>query len=181
MINLSLGFPLLLILIFQDIVILNEETLILLCFIIFNWLLYTNYGLMINQILQTRSDLIERTLIKSFDNNYSILEINKNKQKNLINLKQHFKGLKHHLIIFNIYMLNILPNYHLKLYQLLLLKKLTFSKNLEQQTFKLILLLLLKKIEKLIFTHYFYINKLKVKYFIALSKISTRESFELIK
>lgn len=181
MVNLSLLASLLLILIFQDIIILNEETLILLCFILFNWLVYSNYKFTLNQNLQLRSTLIEKELIHSLKTNYLNLTIVASKQQNLKNLKLIFLHLKQHIIKFNSYFLSSFPRYQQQTYQISILKKLIFTKNIEGQTFKLILLLLLKKIEKLENLNFFYINKLNISYFKTFSKISNKEYFKLIK
>lgn len=181
MINISLIVSLILILIFQEIIILNEETLILVCFILFNWLIYSNYRFSINQILQTRTDFIEENLRYSLNNNYLVLNRIIINQKNLKNLKKIFLDLKQHIIKFNCFIITELPNYQLKSYQLALFKKLIFTKNIEQQTFKLILLILLKKIEKIATLNQFYVKTLKISSFKSLVKISNREYFKLIK
>lgn len=169
------------ILIFQDIIILNEESLILLCFIIFNWLVYKNYGFNIKQSLLKRSDSIENQLKKSLLEYTQVLELNLKDNNNVNQLNQNILDLETHILNFNIYICKILPKYKFFIMKLLIIKKLKYIKDLENQTLKLILILLLKKVEKIVYIDNFFIYKLKITKFSSLYKINIREYLKLIK
>lgn len=170
----------LLILIFQKILLLNEETLILICFISFCWIAYNKIGDSIAFSFKDDSSKIKNILIDSLNqvaynlNQYIIANLKFAKlQTNFNELKQHF------IILISLTSVNF-PKYSEQNIKLLYARKLFYTWRLEQQTIKLITALILKKIEKIAFTKQFCTQKLCLPYFKCLDKIILREYLEKV-
>nr|YP_011003663.1 ATP synthase F0 subunit b [Gracilaria eucheumatoides]WPS66065.1 ATP synthase F0 subunit b [Gracilaria eucheumatoides] len=175
MLNISIVILLSLILISQNIILLNEETLILLCFITFCWICFNRLKNSISEDFENQKTNIKTEFLESFESLLNVSIKNLELQKifpilitNFIKLEQHFQGLS--LVI-----TRQLPILYAREAQEIFLKKLSFTKRLEQQTSKLISLLLIKKIEKIALLKYFYITRVKISIFECGYKITLRE------
>nr|YP_010199841.1 ATP synthase F0 subunit b [Hydropuntia urvillei]UAD89849.1 ATP synthase F0 subunit b [Hydropuntia urvillei] len=180
MLNISIVILLSLILISQNIILLNEETLILLCFITFCWICFNKLKSSINTDFENQRNIIKTELLESFESIVKSLVKNLELQKifpifisNFIKLEKHFQTLNWAII-------KHLPILHIREVQQIFLKKLFFTKRLEQQTSKLVSLLLVKKIEKITFLKLFYLTKIKISIFECSYKITLREYIETI-
>lgn len=169
------------IIISQDILLFNEETLILFCFIGFCWLFIENIGVSINIYLKNQSIKIQKDIDTSYNNVLNVL-----KQKIEYNIK--IQSLSNYFLRTKKYYYNLNYNILLKLINLQVIKKqIIFQKKiivayeLEQQLIKLIILLIINKIKTLVLLNIFYKNKLDISNFICINKIILREYFETIK
>nr|YP_010199866.1 ATP synthase F0 subunit b [Crassiphycus usneoides]UAD89874.1 ATP synthase F0 subunit b [Crassiphycus usneoides] len=180
LINFSIIIVLSLILISRNVILLNEETLILLCFITFCWLGFNRLKDSLDTDFENQKKEIETKFLESFESTTNSLIMNLKWQKlfpvlitNFVMLEKHFKNLGSKLTK----QLPVLQNQGV---QKVYLKKLSFTKRLEQQTSKLISLLLIKKLEKVTFLKYFYSTKIKISVFHCNYKIALREYIETI-
>nr|UAD89499.1 ATP synthase F0 subunit b [Gracilaria changii] len=180
LINFSIVLVLSLILISKNIILLNEETLILLCFITFCWLGFNKLKDSLNADLENQKNNIKFKFLESFKSIVNSLSASLKLQKlfpllitNFIILEKHFKSL-------SLKTAQKLPLLQDQEVQKVYFKKLLFTKRLEQQTSKLISLLLVKKIEKITFLKYFYSTRVKISVFKCNSKIVLREYIEAI-
>nr|YP_009511796.1 ATP synthase F0 subunit b [Gracilaria caudata]AXI97673.1 ATP synthase F0 subunit b [Gracilaria caudata] len=178
--NFSIIIILSLILISKNIILLNEETLILLCFITFCWIGFNKLKDPLYTDFENQKKEIKTRFLESFESTTNSLSMNLKWQKlfpvlitNFGLLEKHFKNLSFKLTK----QLPVLQNQEI---QKTYLKKLSFTKRLEQQTSKLISLLLIKKIEKVTFLKYFYSAKVKIPIFKCNYKIALREYIETI-
>nr|YP_009511871.1 ATP synthase F0 subunit b [Hydropuntia rangiferina]AXI97748.1 ATP synthase F0 subunit b [Hydropuntia rangiferina]UAD89774.1 ATP synthase F0 subunit b [Hydropuntia rangiferina] len=180
MLNFSIIILLSLILISQNIILLNEETLILLCFIIFCWIGFNK----LKDSIYEDFEIQKKDLEIEFSESFNILLKSVNKKLTLQKILPlwliNFSDLKRHLLSLNLILIDKLPNLYVQRNKDNFLKKLSSIKRIEQQTNKLIGLLLIKKIEKITLLRYFYISKIKVKTFECSYKITLREYIEII-
>lgn len=180
MLNFNLIILLSLILVYQNILLLNEETLILICFITFFWIAFNNFNNSIFNDLRNRSKLIEQSLTNSLNqllkNINNSIEVQNNSKNTLLN----FKNLGNHFFKLSLAIYNELPIYINYKSEAVYPKKLIFTQRLEQQTAKLLILLLSQKLLKLVNTKNFYSKKIKVSNFICINKIAIYEMFSKI-
>ena len=180
MINLFLPITIFTLLVTQKVLLLNEESLILICFIVFVYLGIMKVGNYLNSFLKIQIEEIKSNLKKSLENLLKILLNLKSLSKTfqnflqkLILLKSYYKGL---IVFLNkylkIYNKNILTQYYSK--------KLFFLNNIEDQTIKLFTILVLKKLNFIIKTKFFYTNLIKTSQFLSLNYIYIRECIYLI-
>nr|YP_009019505.1 Ymf39 [Gracilaria salicornia]AHG53092.1 Ymf39 [Gracilaria salicornia]AMR57142.1 Ymf39 [Gracilaria salicornia]UAD89799.1 ATP synthase F0 subunit b [Gracilaria salicornia] len=180
MLNLSVIIVLSLILISKNFILLNEETLILCCFIVFCWLSFNKLKELIHFDFETQREEIETNVSDSFKARVASLDVNLKWQKLFPVLITNFKILEKQFINLSIQISAQLPLIRNREIQKAYLKKLFFTKRLEQQTSKLISLILIKKIEKITFLKYFYSTKIKITTFQCNYKIILREYIEAI-
>ena len=180
MLNFSFVTLIALFLITQNIFLLNEEALILVCFIVFCWSLFTKTQDSVSQDFIERSDKIKELvtdsldqIIKSSNENLSL-----NKKSELI--ASDLKSLKKHFIKMNATLSNKLCHYSVQQSKLVYFKKLIFIQRLEQQSTKLLAVLLSKKLDKITLTRNFYTQKINVSNFLCFHKISLREYLESV-
>nr|YP_009130768.1 Ymf39 [Agarophyton chilense]AKA27623.1 Ymf39 [Agarophyton chilense]ASP44551.1 ATP synthase F0 subunit 4 [Agarophyton chilense]UAD89524.1 ATP synthase F0 subunit b [Agarophyton chilense] len=180
MLNLSIVIGVSLILISKNIILLNEETLILLCFITFCYLGFTKLKDSIAEDFDNQKNKIRNEFLESFQLVLNSVSINLKWWKifpglitNFVRLETHLKSLSSVMVL----QLPIIKNHEIKRKYF---KKLAFTKRLEQHTNKLIVLLLIKKIEKITFLKYFYSTKIKISPFKCNSQIALREYIEII-
>nr|YP_009490374.1 Ymf39 [Gracilaria edulis]AWH62515.1 Ymf39 [Gracilaria edulis]UAD89624.1 ATP synthase F0 subunit b [Gracilaria edulis] len=180
MLNFSIIILLSLILISQNIILLNEETLILLCFITFCWIGYNKLKDSIYEDFENQKEQLKIEFLESF--NILLDSINKKLtlQKILPIWLINFSLLKRHFLSLSSVLIYKLPNLYVQQNKDVILKKLSSVKRIEHQMSKLISLLLVKKIEKVILLKYFYTSKIKVKIFECNYKIALREYIETI-
>nr|YP_009511896.1 ATP synthase F0 subunit b [Gracilariopsis longissima]AXI97823.1 ATP synthase F0 subunit b [Gracilariopsis longissima]UAD89924.1 ATP synthase F0 subunit b [Gracilariopsis longissima] len=180
MLNISIIILLLLILISKNIILLNEETLILLCFTTFCWLGFNQLKDSFSKDFIEQTNKIENDFKDSFNLILTSLNSNLQWQNIFKKLSTNFNSLEVYLKNFNLIITDRLPLIHSQNVQQIYLKKLLFTQRLEQQTGKIIILLLMKKIEKITTLKYFYSTKIKFPNFECNYKIILREYIEII-
>lgn len=164
----------------QNILLLNEESLILLCFITFVKLTIHNLHLSITQSFKTQSLQIE-TLIKN-----SLKAILTNLQKFII-YKNSLKAILQKFIILKVYYINLgvlvsnfTPNYTNFFLTNAFHNRFNFIYKIEDQTIRLLGLVLLKRLIKISKTKKFYKFVIKISQFTCLETISLRECINSI-
>nr|YP_010199716.1 ATP synthase F0 subunit b [Gracilaria flabelliformis]UAD89674.1 ATP synthase F0 subunit b [Gracilaria flabelliformis] len=180
MLNFSIVVILSLILISKNLILLNEETLILLCFITFCWLGFTKLKDSLYADFESQKKEIETKFSESFKSIVSSLIVNLKWQKLFPILVANFGILEKQFTTLSFKMIGQVPAIQNKELQKTYLKKLFFTKRLEEQTSKVISLVLVKKIEKITFLKYFYSTKVKIATFQCNYKIALREYIETI-
>lgn len=165
-----------LILVSTNIILLNEEFLILICFIAFIWLGLNKFSTPLETYFKNYSSSVE-IAVKDSLNQVScvikkLLEL-KVKYNTLIDL---FVMLKTHFSNFISIALNKLPVFYKQKQCILYPKRLLIIEHIEKQSVKLISLVILKKLTKIITLKKFYSKTFNLAYFSCLHKISIRES-----
>nr|YP_011017664.1 ATP synthase F0 subunit b [Centroceras gasparrinii]WQF69487.1 ATP synthase F0 subunit b [Centroceras gasparrinii] len=179
--RLNIGFFFIfLILINLKVILLNEESLILLCFIIFCLLITIKLGASINlnfntEQLKIKNDLLNsnQLLIDSFEKQKCHLTVTENWNAEFLKLKSHFKQ-------FNFFIFTYYSDVFVIKSQVSIKRKLIFTKNLEKQLEKLISLIILDKLNQIIILQKFCLNKLKLKSFTSIQKVYLREHIQKI-
>ena len=180
MLNIIITIFLFILLVTQKVLLLNEEFLILLCFIMFIFLGINNLGTTINESLKSQSDIIRENINISLKNLSIIFQkfitFNKSFKINLnkfIEWKTHYKRftslLGTSILSYNKYHLTSIYN-----------KKLIFINKIEQQTFKLLTIILIKKLSSIIKVKYFFNSTIKLNHFLNINVILLRECIHLI-
>lgn len=164
-----------LILIAQNVILLNEETLILICFITFSWLAVKNLSTSVTQDLDSRSVTIENDLKNSLkhvsDTLISTLDI-KDRFWNVFN---EFKSLGNNCLkVIDVMTLWSVQN-SIENTKVPFPKRLQFISILESQTAQLLSLLVIHKLQKITDLKNFCHVHLNNPHFVCLNKISTRE------
>lgn len=159
----------------QNILLLNEEFLILLCFITFVLFILNNLSNTINEIFKTQSIQVASLLKNSLNQILQTLNqvvVLKDYSSNLLNkfvkLKFYYCGLMNVLA-------NFIPNYNKVILQVTYQNRLLFLNKVEKQTIKLLIIILLKKLTKIIKIKNFYEHVIKSPQFLSLELISLRE------
>lgn len=169
-----------LLLVTQKILLLNEESLILLCFITFIVLSLNNFQLSLNSLLVEQSLQIEKTLKNSLGE--LLITLNK-----FLTLKKIFNNtfkstilLKNYYIKFVNLLTNFIPSYNTYYLNLLYKKRLNFLTKVENQTIKLLTIIIVKKLNKILKTKQFFSSSIKFYQFLCLNSISIRECIKLV-
>nr|YP_011017564.1 ATP synthase F0 subunit b [Antithamnionella miharai]WQF69339.1 ATP synthase F0 subunit b [Antithamnionella miharai]WQF69364.1 ATP synthase F0 subunit b [Antithamnionella miharai] len=180
MVNFSVLFFLLLILVNTKFILLNEETLILICFITFCWLGSIKLNNAINNYFKLQQSSIKFKIQNSFVQNLNDLNnlITHNNKNRIWNLK--FLELKNHFLEFSKDFVQLFPSFCQANFQNNIFKKLIFTKRLEQQMIKLISLVLIEKLHKIIVIQKFLETTLQFKPIFTIKKIALREYFKKI-
>lgn len=181
MTNLTLILFSFIFLVTKNILLLNEESLILICFIVFVVLGLNNLTASVNQYFTNQSLQIENLIRSSLKQVLDLLN-------ELLTLKSSFKTALNNFIVLKHYyftLINLITsfisNYHKTSLSTSYKTRLIFLKRIEDQTFKLLVLVLLKKLTKLVYLKRFYSSNCKILQFVCLSKILLRERIQLIK
>ena len=180
MINAAITLCIFIVLVSQKILLLNEEFLILLCFITFVLLGLNNLGESIFESFRTQSSFIEKSLKESLNKNLIVL-----KQLSLFlnlpkTISQKFEILKTYYQTFTQLFSRLLVNYNKSYLILSYQARLNFLSKVENQTVKLLIIILTKKLTKIIKIKQFYISSIRINQFLCLEKVSLRESINLI-
>ena len=164
----------------QKILLLNEESLILLCFILFVNLGITKVGTYFNNFFKEKLNEIKNNLKESLKKLFKILlnfqllnKISKNYLQKIILIKNYYKNL---ILLLSNYIYIYNGNLLTHLYK----KKLFFLYKIENQTIKLLTTLIVKKLNFLIKTKFFYTHSIKVNQLLSLNYIHFRECIHLI-
>ena len=181
MVNLFVIIILFILLVTQKILLLNEESLILLCFVIFVNLGMNKVGVYLKESFKFQSSEIKVSLTESFKElqmitqNFTMFSSNlKLFFKNVVATKNYYKtltfSLSDYILICNKYYLTGLY-----------IKKLSFLDKTEEQTTKLLMTTIVKQLNIILKTKYFYTNYIRFNQLLSLTNISVRECIELIK
>nr|YP_009774157.1 ATP synthase F0 subunit b [Caulacanthus okamurae]QIZ74774.1 ATP synthase F0 subunit b [Caulacanthus okamurae] len=168
------------VLVYLNIIILNEEILILICFVAFCWICTNKVGKTIAYDLENRSLTIKNSLKVSLNNLLKTL-INVSKlHSDYEIITSKFKILHNYYIQLGTTFVNNLPKYEIAESQKKCLKKFLFVYNLEKQTTKLLVLILSEKLKKLSQIQKLCGEDLQEKRFMCFNKIVLREYMEII-
>nr|YP_010027341.1 ATP synthase F0 subunit b [Sarcopeltis skottsbergii]QOS04462.1 ATP synthase F0 subunit b [Sarcopeltis skottsbergii] len=181
MLNLSLISLTSFILIYQNIIILNEETLILICFVTFCFIIFNKLSKTLYTNFTTRSLKTKSSLVTSLNQLTTTLIHIIKLQIEFKNLTNQFKNLKIYFLKLGISVSNNLPIYCINKSKIIYPKKIRFIQNLEQQIAKLLALLLIQKLTKLVKIQQFCKQNLKINWFLCFHKISLREHLNKLK
>lgn len=181
MLNLSLISLTSFILIYQNIIILNEETLILICFITFCFITFNKLNEALYNDLTTRSLKTKTSLVTSLNQLLVTLIHTIKLQNEFKNLTTHFKNLKNYFLKLGTLISDNLSIYHTNESKIIYPKKIRFIQNMEQQIAKLLALLLVQKLNKIVKIQHFYKHNLKIQHFVCFHKITLREHFNKLK
>lgn len=180
MLNFSLICLFSLFLISQKIYLLNEESLILLCFIVFCWAIFHNIKGSVISDFSERSFKIKDSVIESLNQVINTSNESISLQQKSGSVILDLKNLKLHFVELNSVISDNLHQYSVQQTKTAYSKKLIFVQRLEQQSNKLLTLLLLKKLNKIVLLRNFYTQKLFISNFLCLNKVTLREYFEII-
>nr|YP_010726693.1 Ymf39 [Cystoclonium purpureum f. stellatum]WDY85180.1 Ymf39 [Cystoclonium purpureum f. stellatum] len=180
MLNFSFISLLSFVLVYQNIIILNEESLILICFITFCWIIFNKLGNFIFNDLNNQAIKIENSLINSLNSLLKELLITIKFKNKFKNIAISFKILGDHFLKYGYAISNKLPFYINQNQNNIYKKKLIFTYRLEQQSTKLLALLLNYKLNKITNTQKFFIYNLQLPHFICINNIILREYLEII-
>nr|YP_008963199.1 ATP synthase B chain precursor [Gelidium vagum]AGO19313.1 ATP synthase B chain precursor [Gelidium vagum] len=180
MFNIIIFILALLILISINILLINEESLILLCFIFFVYLVYNKLNSSVRFALDYRALNIQKSIKSSFDSTLTSLRSEFYTQNEIKSIVETFYGIKSHFVKLNTFVALNLNEFILNKYQKSYRKKLVFTQRLENQTSKLLALLLVKKISKITNLNQYYLQNFHLGGWKCIYKISLREHFEII-
>nr|YP_009589031.1 ATP synthase B chain precursor [Corallina ferreyrae]QBL75547.1 ATP synthase B chain precursor [Corallina ferreyrae] len=180
MINILLIVLLFIFLSYKNILLLNEESLILLCFISFVSLVLNKFGTSINASLTSQSKDIETILKQSLKQSSLLLQeflLLSQKPKKLVYKFYKLGGYYYNLVSV---LGNLLPKYKELQLNTAYKNRLIFLNKVEQQTIKLLAVIVVKKLGKITKLKQFYSSNLKTNYFLCLKSINLREYIHLI-
>nr|WCH57876.1 ATP synthase F0 subunit b [Catenella fusiformis] len=167
-------------LVYLNIIVLDEEILILICFITFNWIAFNRLGENIFSSLKNQASILENIITNSLNSLLDKLLLAIQLKKKVKNLSIDFQALKNRFIKLSSVVLSKFPDHLAQKLNSAYPKRLQYVWRFEEQTVKLLALLLNKKLDKLISTQKFFTNNLKVVNFIRINKITLRERFKTI-
>lgn len=170
----------LLFLITQNVILLNEETLILICFCAFCWLSVQNLGNSFAKFFDDRSSKIENEINDSVNSVITQLEQAINLKIQFLNVFNEFKLISINTLKFIDVFSGLLTNYKVNLNRTSFPKRLIFISRLEKQTSRLLTLLIIQKLKKVIELKQFCSETLGVPYFKCTSRIAIREYIRII-
>nr|YP_011017635.1 ATP synthase F0 subunit b [Campylaephora kondoi]YP_011017638.1 ATP synthase F0 subunit b [Campylaephora kondoi]WQF69458.1 ATP synthase F0 subunit b [Campylaephora kondoi]WQF69461.1 ATP synthase F0 subunit b [Campylaephora kondoi] len=168
-------FLLMFLLVKFNILLLNEESLILLVFITFCILSTVKLGPLTSSFFELQQNDVKLGIKSSTQKLIELFTQQKLKLGISSNWETQFYQLKSHLINFNKLVLLQIPNFYQMCGLIQLKKQLSFSRRLEQQVMKLISLIILEKLNKILVTQEFCNNVLVSKKFKTSDKINLRE------
>ena len=181
MINVTFILFLFLFISYKKLLLLNEEFLILLCFLLFVWLNFNNYKEKINNYFNEEVIKIELILKNSFKELLKLLKKFLIIKKTSILILSKFK-------VWGAYYYNLitligykLPNKRKKQLNFMYQKRLLYIYKIEQQTLKILAIIIIRNLNKIVFLKQFYSSILKINYFISLNSIYFRECIQNIK
>nr|BBH10672.1 ATP synthase F0 subunit 4 [Palmaria palmata] len=168
------------VLIKHNIILLNEETLILICFITFFWLGTKNLSGGINDNLEGKISTVKNNLEGSLKTSLLNLQNLLDMQKRFWDLLQNFKQLGYNCLKFTGLITDaIVANSAQSLLELFP-QKLQFTARLENQTAKLLSKLIILKLKKIVELKGFYSSVMSNPHFVCSNKIVVRECIQKI-
>ena len=180
MINIIITLFIFLLLITQKILLLNEESLILLCFITFISLSFYNLGESVNSSLQEQSSQIKNTLSQSLQTLFVTLQQFSILHKSYKSTLKKFTSLKVHYYKLVALLARLVSTFGASYLNLSYNKKLNFLNKIEEQTIKLFIAVVLKKLNLIIKNRYFFISSIQISQFKCLDSILLRECIQLL-
>nr|YP_010620263.1 ATP synthase F1 subunit 4 [Amplisiphonia pacifica]WAX04299.1 ATP synthase F1 subunit 4 [Amplisiphonia pacifica] len=150
----------------------NEEFLILLSFISFCFIVYEQLGSLFNSYFETKVLTIKNSLLNSINLISNKLDEKQKFNKKIINFQKNIILIKQYYLKFSITFLTQFIIYLNTKEKINFLSKLSHLNQLEKKYFKLIILLLIKKINILNLLTKFYGNNLQIKRFKTLNLIN---------
>lgn len=172
---------LLMLLTFNSIILLNEETLILICFIVFSWLFNKNLGMLLKDYLNDRSMKIKNLLKTSLKEVSISLNTAIDTKHKFWNLFYNFERLIRHYLKLSYVVIDWFNDCSFKLTRSTILKHLQFISRIEAHTSKLLSLILIKKLKNIVLLKSFYCTKLENTYFLCLHKINMRQCIRSVR
>nr|YP_009441349.1 ATP synthase F0 subunit b [Lympha mucosa]ATN23358.1 ATP synthase F0 subunit b [Lympha mucosa] len=172
---------LLILLTFNNIILLNEETLILVCFIVFSFLFSKNVGTSLRNDLDERNKKIKKLLEISINEISTSLRNVINIKYKFWNLFYNFERLVNHYVKFVYVIVDWFNSRNFKITQAIFSKHLQFIYRIENHTSKLLSLILIKKLKNIASLKSFYSNKLENPHFLCLYKVNIRQCIHSIK
>nr|YP_011017802.1 ATP synthase F0 subunit b [Campylaephora sungminbooi]YP_011017805.1 ATP synthase F0 subunit b [Campylaephora sungminbooi]WQF69648.1 ATP synthase F0 subunit b [Campylaephora sungminbooi]WQF69651.1 ATP synthase F0 subunit b [Campylaephora sungminbooi] len=158
-----------------NILLLNEETLILIVFCTFCILSVSKLGPIFSSFFQDQKNNIKVSISSSSSKLFQVF----NQQKDMLNASSgwvtEFSNLKIQFLKSNSVILQNWPKFYQRHILSQVVKRLEFSKRLEQQVTKLISLIILEKTQKTLLTQKFCVKTFKLKKFLSSGKICLRE------
>ena len=159
----------------QNILLLNEEFLISLCFIAFVLLILNNLSNTVNTTFQSQIIKIENSLKYSLNQILVVLSKFITLKEYSINVLNNFIKLKLYYDKLVCILVNFSPSYQKFLLQASYQKRLLFLNRVEEQTVKLLIIIILKKLTKIVKIKSFYKHIFKSPQFLSLELITLRE------
>ena len=163
------------ILISQDLILFNEEFLILICFIGFCWVFMENISTSISDYFKLKSSNLKSSILDSYNQVLLIYKTQLNLNAKILHLQIYFSNLKNYYINFNFEIAKKLNLVQHEKKKFLFKTKLHFTASLENQFWKLIVLLLIQKVRKVVILRKFFCNFLNIKSFRSIKKICLYE------
>ena len=158
-----------------NIILLNEESLILFCFVLFCFLSTAKLGPQVSNYFNEQVSSIKAAVIQSNKEFLELTAKEKNELSRTFTWPLEVSNLKKHFLFFNKAIISRWPQVYLSQAKSTLAKKLIFSHRLEQQVTKLVALVLLEKVKQSVTLQQFCIKKLTLKKFNSLEKMYFRE------
>nr|YP_011017829.1 ATP synthase F0 subunit b [Pseudoceramium tenerrimum]WQF69705.1 ATP synthase F0 subunit b [Pseudoceramium tenerrimum]WQF69741.1 ATP synthase F0 subunit b [Pseudoceramium tenerrimum] len=179
--TINFGFFLIIfILVKFNILLLNEETLILLVFSVFSFLSVNKITPMISNFFEVQQTDIKSGITTSSTKLLALLK----QRQHFLNLSSNWTNeltkLKQHFLQFNSLVLKQWPHVYQEQLLTKITKKLYFSQRLETQLLKLISLIVLDKLKSILQVQKFCTEILQVQKFTSTEKIYLREHLKKI-
>ena len=167
-----------LILINFKLILINEETLILICFSTFCFLTTSRLSTTIITFFKTQAEAVKADFISSSSKLIQTSEVKKVKLQTKQVWPQVFTNLKKDFKLFNSFILGQFSSFYHTQLQKKIQKKLEFSSRLETQLTKILVLIITEKLQNFVKLQNFYQAKLKVVAFKTIKKIYFREHLQ---
>lgn len=180
MVNIIITLFIFLLLITQNILLLNEESLILLCFITFIVLSFYNLSKSVTNSLQEQSSHIRSTLLQSLQTLLVALQQFSRLHKDYETLLKKFTSLKIYYFRLASLLSSLISTFTVSYLNLSYKKKLNFLNKTEEQTIKLFVAVVLKKLNLIIKNRHFFISSIQILQFTCLDSILLRECIQLL-
>lgn len=158
-----------------NILLVNEETLILICFILFCSLSVSKLGPQVSSYFEDQLLTIHNTFTSSNKQFLESIAKNKKQLSPTVVWPHELVQVKKHIFEFNNLVLKNWPKVYTLQVQDKLFKKLVFSYRLEQQVIKLVSLVIMEKVKYNLTLHHFCMQKLLLKRSRSFEKIYLRE------
>lgn len=169
-----------LILINFKILLINEESLILICFSAFCFLSSTRLSSTVESFFKTQTDTLKSELISSSSKLISTTKQKKSNLQTKLVWPSIFSELKLDVYNFNVFILSQFSLFYQTELQNQLQKKLEFSLRLESQLTKILVLIITQKLQNSVKLQNFYQGILKVNTFKTIKTIYFREHLQKI-
>lgn len=169
-----------LILIYKKVILLNEETLILICFLTFVFLSTNSFGNALKKSLNNESNKVKLTLENSLKKAYIVLLSFVKLNKTFKNVFTKFHTLGNYYYELLSLLVYTLPVYSDRKITTAYTKRLVFLSKIEKQTAKILPIIVIKKLNKIVKLKQFYNMSVKNNYFLCLQAVSLREYIQLI-